>query len=196
MRKPLFFIIAIIFIGFVVVEKNIQTTNDIKIYNIGIDSCCTYLVNNFVDNETLLCSILKKVNDSKYPVNSFVTNREAASYSDGLVYTNGTSDLFYFKRHHSKTDKFSFVSLFLLKKSNCDLQMKSYTDSCAVYLGAFNELSINVLRCSLNKIEADRFEKKHNSFLYKFCNTRGKCLEVSYMDWGECFSLHVIDKNK
>lgn len=83
-----------------------------------------------------------------------------------------------------KTDKFLFVSLFLLERNNCDLQMKSYTDSCAVYLGTFDELSVNVLRCSLNKIESDKFEKKHNNFLYKFCNTKGKCLEVSYMDWG------------
>lgn len=33
MRKRLFIIIAIVLIGFVVIEKNIQTTNNIKIYN-------------------------------------------------------------------------------------------------------------------------------------------------------------------
>lgn len=32
MRKRLFIIIAIVLIGFVVIEKNIQTTNNIKIY--------------------------------------------------------------------------------------------------------------------------------------------------------------------
>ena len=51
MRKKIFFIIAIILIGFIVIEKNIQMTNNIKIYNVGVDSCCTYLINNFVDNE-------------------------------------------------------------------------------------------------------------------------------------------------
>lgn len=187
MRKKIFFIIAIILIGFIVIEKNIQMTNNIKIYNVGVDSCCTYLINNFVDNEMLLHSILEELNNSKYPVNSFITNEESASYSDGSVYTNGTSDLLYFKKHHDKTDKFLFVSLFLLERNNCDLQMKSYTDSCAVYLGTFDELSVNVLRCSLNKIESEKFEKKHNNFLYKFCNTKGKCLEVSYMDWGGMF---------
>lgn len=42
MRKKIFFIIAIILIGFIVIEKNIQMTNNIKIYNVGVDSCCTY----------------------------------------------------------------------------------------------------------------------------------------------------------
>ena len=92
MRKKIFFIIAIILIGFIVIEKNIQMTNNIKIYNVGVDSCCTYLINNFVDNEKLLHSILEELNNSKYPVNSFITNEESASYSDGLVYTDGTSD--------------------------------------------------------------------------------------------------------
>lgn len=164
--------------------------------NVGVDSCCTYLINNFVDNEKLLHSILEELNNSKYPVNSFITNEESASYSDGLVYTDGTSDLLYFKKHHDKTDKFLFVSLFLLERNNFDLQMKFYTDSCAIYRGTFEELSVNVLRCSLNKIELDKFERNHNNFLYKFCNTKGKCLEVSYMNWGECFSLHLVDNNK
>lgn len=74
MRKKIFFIIAIILIGFIVIEKNIQMTNNIKIYNVGVDSCCTYLINNFVDNEKLLHSILEELNNSKYPVNSFITN--------------------------------------------------------------------------------------------------------------------------
>ena len=55
-------------------------TNNIKIYNVGVDSCCTYLINNFVDNEKLLHSILEELNNSKYPVNSFITNEESASY--------------------------------------------------------------------------------------------------------------------
>ena len=124
MRKKIFFIIAIFLIGFIVIEKNIQMTNNIKIYNVGVDSCCTYLINNFVDNEKLLHSILEELNNSKYPVNSLITNEESASYSDGLVYTDGTSDLLYFKKHHDKTDKFLFVSLFLLERNNFDLQMK------------------------------------------------------------------------
>lgn len=172
MRKRLFIIIAIVLIGFVVIEKNIQTTNNIKIYNVGVDSCCTYLINNFVDNEMLLHSILEELNNSKYPVNSFITNEESASYSDGLVYTNGTSDLLYFKKHHDKTDKFLFVSLFLLERNNCDLQMKSYTDRCAVYLGTFDELSVNVLRCSLNKIESEKFEKNITIFYISFAIQR------------------------
>ena len=88
MRKKIFFIIAIILIGFIVIEKNIQMTNNIKIYNVGVDSCCTYLINNFVDNDSQPNNFIED-NSIKYEYRSVNWNSEKIEeYCENLSLQN------------------------------------------------------------------------------------------------------------
>lgn len=195
MKKILIAIIIVIILGFILNGIFFSTPNEIKLYKVDIDSCCTYSIRNYTDNAELLSTVLEKVYNDEYPTYAFITNLKEVNYSDGMIYTNGKSDLLFFEKYRQETDKFSFVSIYLLEKSTYDLQQESHTDSCAVYLGSFNDLNFKALSCALNEIKEKEMEVNYETFSYFFFNQdRRKCIEVFYTNRGKCFGIKIKDQ--
>lgn len=196
MKKILILLIIVVILGFILNGRFFSTPNEIKRYKVDIDSCCAYSIGNFIDDAELLPTVLEKVYKDEYPAYMFITKLKEVNYSDGMIYADGGSDLFYFKKHRHETDKFSFVSIYLLEKNAYSLRQESHTDSCAVYLGSFNELNFSALSCALNEIREKEMEVKYGTFSYFFFNQdRRKCIEVFYTNWGEWFDIKIKDQS-
>lgn len=195
MKKILILIILVAVLGFILRDFFFSTPNEINLYKVDIDSCCAYSIRNFIDDAELLPTVLEKIYKDEYPAYMFITKLKEVDYSDGIIYANGGSDLFYFKKYHHEIDKFSFVSIYLLEKSTYDLQQESHTDSSAVYLGSFNDLNFKALSCALNEIKEKELEVKYETFSYFFFNQgRRKCIEVFYTNWGKCFDIKIKEQ--
>jgi len=188
MRKLIYLFLIITALITVFYHKK---ANDIKLYTIDIDSCCIYSIDNFEDNEQILHRVFEIVYNSPYTKCLFVSKISKTNYSNGLVYTNGTSDLFYFQKKNSTMDEFTFASIYLVNKMKYDIELKYLCDSCAIYKSAFNGLNFNTLQSCLERTIKDQFEKKHNNFSYIFYNRQEECIKISFFNGGKNFKIRM-----
>lgn len=190
-------ILMIVVTGIVLCKYFFCTTNNISLYNKNYDGSCTYLVDNFNDDERVLISVLEQTYKAEAQTCSFVTNLKGVNYSDGQTYTDGVNtDLFYFEKCDNEFYKFSYISIFLLKPEHFSFKQETLADSCAIYTGSFHDLNLKSLGCVLKKIEMEKIEKRHDSFSYVFFNhEKQKWIKMLYENRGKCLRIQIKNGN-